>query len=53
MESFSQDVIDTMASSLEIYSSLVSVNFVENDGELAKGKQTLMCPELSNPNSSE
>ena len=27
--------------------------FVENDGVLAQEKQTLKCPELSNPNSSE
>ena len=36
---------------------LVSVvflgEFVENDGVLAQEKQTLKCPELSNPNSSE
>ncbi len=36
---------------------LVSVvflgEFVENDGVLAQGKQTLKCPELSNPNSAE
>ena len=27
--------------------------FVENDGVLAQERQTLKCPELSNPNSSE
>ena len=27
--------------------------FVENDGVLAQEKQTLKCPELSNPNTSE
>ena len=27
--------------------------FIENDGVLAQEKQTLKCPELSNPNSSE
>ena len=36
---------------------LVSVvflgEFVENDGVLAQEKQTLKCPELSNPNTSE
>ena len=29
------------------------VEFVENEGVLAQEKQTLKCPELSNPNSSE
>ena len=40
--------------SLEIHmTETVLGEFIENDGVLAQEKQTLKCPELSNPNSLE